>query len=223
MDAAGVLDQRYDEVDDLKPRPQRALAAARRLPRSPRRRPQRADGHRRQAGRPPRRHPRRRGAVRGSLPNQAALSDLKMNRLLDYDRRVGGRATAWRTRRAAAALRAHPHRRLAAAIARPRPRRDPHRHLGDRVPPRLLVARRAGVRPQGPHPPRRRRGRFARPVPDGHAVPAAPQVGAHRRRGRRCTRAQRPPAGVTSPARQRPARLPGPARLTASRALKPAA
>ena len=56
---------------------------------------------------------------------------------------------------------------------------DPDDHLGDRLPARLLVARRAGPRPQGPDPPRRRRRRrLAGPVPDGHAVPAPPQVDA---------------------------------------------
>ncbi len=65
MDRAGVLDERYDEVDDI--------ARARRVPslqltgsadaRDPR--SQRPHGHRRPVGRPPGRHPRGQGSVLG--------------------------------------------------------------------------------------------------------------------------------------------------------------
>ena len=84
MDAAGVLDERYDEVDDI--------VRARRVPSlqlvgSPGAddaRPQCADRDRRRAGRPARRHQRRQGAVlRARSRNQCALADLKMGRLLD--------------------------------------------------------------------------------------------------------------------------------------------
>ena len=100
------------------------------------------------------------------------------------------RIDAWADRagvdgRAAAAVRADRGARARAAVGDLRPRRDRIDRLGDRLPARPVLARRPGVRPQGPGRPRRRRHRRARPVPDRPAVPAPPQVHADRRRRRR--------------------------------------
>ena len=84
MDAAGVLDERYDEVDDIvraRNVPSLQLVGS----------PERATldlnaltGARREARRPPRRHSTTaRRCSPGSLRNQCALADLKMGRLLD--------------------------------------------------------------------------------------------------------------------------------------------
>ena len=159
MDASGVWDQRYDEVDDL--------TRARRLPS-----PQLVGTAERTTldlnalaamgvelvG--------RWAAVRdgralfsGGLRNVFSLADLKMERLLDtFDEwaRTNGRDTEVRPARA---LRADPGARVDAVAARPAQRRDPHDRVGDGLSARLRVARRAGGRREGPAAPRGRRGR----------------------------------------------------------------
>ena len=84
MDASGVWDQRYDEVDDLDPGPAAALAAAGRHARAGDARPQRA--HRARASS----WSAAWAAVRdgralfsGGLRNVFSLADLKLERLLD--------------------------------------------------------------------------------------------------------------------------------------------
>ena len=67
--APGVLDQRYDEVDDIAPRAPAALAPARRLARAAHARSQRAERHRRRARRPAR---RRRATAGCSSPARCA-------------------------------------------------------------------------------------------------------------------------------------------------------
>ena len=120
MDAAGVLDERYDQVDDI--------GRARRVPSL------------QLAGTPDRSTldlnalsaigvklvGRLAGITEdgkaqfaGSLRNMCAMSDLKMNRLLDADRRMGARQRRRRRRRAAAPPAADPRRGI--ATARPRP------------------------------------------------------------------------------------------------------
>ena len=69
MDAAGVLDERYDEVDDIVRARKRAVAAARRLADAHDARSQCAHRHRREARRPPRRH---RATARRSSPARCA-------------------------------------------------------------------------------------------------------------------------------------------------------
>ena len=76
-------------------------------------------------------------------------------------------------------------------------RRDPDDHLGDRLPPRLLVARRRRARRQGDGPARRWcRRRRAGHVPDRDAVPASTQVELHRRRLRRRGGPRAPSGGI---------------------------
>ena len=83
MDAAGVLDERYDEVDDI--------VRARRVPSmqlagstgTGNLRPQRADECGRQAGRPAGGHSEGQAQFSGSLRNKCELADLKLGRLLD--------------------------------------------------------------------------------------------------------------------------------------------
>ena len=164
MDASGVWDQRYDEVDDLQ--------RARRLP-SPQ-----------LVGTPERTTldlnaltamgvelVGRWAAVRdgralfsGGLRNVCSLADLKMERLLDafdeWARTAGADAEVGAPERFA------PTEVPAVdeAGARPPQRRDPSGRLGDGVRARLPVARRAGRRREGPAPPRRRRRRQPGPV-----------------------------------------------------------
>ena len=158
MDASGVWDQRYDEVDDL--------TRARRLP-SPQLvgTPERCtldlnaltalgvelvgrwamvrDG---------------RALFSGGLRNVFSLADLKMNRLLDtFDEWA---LTSGRDAEFGAPERFAPTgARLAAAPARPAQRRDRGDRLGDRLPARLRMARRARGRREGPAAARGRRGR----------------------------------------------------------------
>ena len=156
MDASGVWNERYDEVDDL--------SRARRLP-SPQLvgTPERTtldlnaltamgvglvgrwaalrDG---------------RALFSGGLRNVCSLADLKLERLLDvFDEwaRTGGEDGE-----AAAPERFAPTEVAAVGEtgARPRERRDPLDRLGNRIPARLPVARCAGRRREGPPSPRRR-------------------------------------------------------------------
>ena len=150
MDAAGVWDQRYDELDDL--------TRARRLP-SPQ-----------LVGTPERTTldlnaldsigvglVGRLAAVRdgralfsGGLRNVFSLADLKMNRLLGTFDDWAARERPRRRGRRPRALRADPGARHDPAPARPGQRRDPVDRVGDRLPPRLRLAGRAGGRRQGP-------------------------------------------------------------------------
>jgi putative flavoprotein involved in K+ transport len=167
----GLLDERYDAVPDL--------VRARSLPSmqlvgSPRGRST-SPALRRLGVRlvgPARRHPGRPAQFSGSLPNVCALADLKLGRLLDT-------LDAWADR---AGVDADPPQRFA-------PTEVPHRSRCRRASdgeiativwatgyrPRCL-ARRRGVRPQGPGRARRRGHRQPRPVPDRPAVPAPPEV-----------------------------------------------
>ena len=174
-----------------RPRPQRAVAAAGRFDGPPDRRSQSADRPRRAPRRPPGRHRRRQGAVLGIAAQPVRALRPQDEPAARPDRRVGDRARARRRRRSAAPLRAHPGRGLTAARDRSSQRRDSNRDVGDRFPSRLLLAGRAGARPQGSHPARRRRRRVARHVPDGPPVPAAAQVQPHRRRRGRRARPER--------------------------------
>ena len=196
MDASGVWNQRYDEIDDL--------TRARRLP-SPQ-----------LVGTPERTTldlntlsaagvaiVGRLAAIRdgqalfsGGLRNQFALADLKLERLLDtFDdwARSNGRDAD-----VGPPERFEPTRVPAASplSARSRQRHDPHRHLGDRIPPRLQLARRARRRPQGPPAPRWRRSRVAGTLCHRTACPPPPQVDVHPWRGRRCPGCGRAPGGL---------------------------
>ena len=152
MDAAGVLDERYDEIDDI--------ARARRVPSL------------QLAGTPDRStldlnalteigvklvgrlagiSEDGKAQFSGSLRNMCALSDLKMGRLLDtideWARNNGfddapSRRIACRP----------PVLRRATTQHGPRYRRDQNNHLGHRLPTRLLLARSACSRPQGQDP-----------------------------------------------------------------------
>ena len=140
MDAAGVLDERYDEVDDIARARAGALAAARRHARPIDPRPQCADRHRRQAGRPPRRHHRgRQGAV-------LRLAAQHVRAVRSQDGPAAGHASTNGRRdngldgdgRAAAPPAAHPGRGVAAARHGSRRAGDPDDHLGDRLPARTI-------------------------------------------------------------------------------------
>ena len=209
MDAAGVLDQRYDEVDDIE--------RARKVPSlqlvgSPERRtagsqcaaataasgwsavsPASDDG---------------RLQFSGSLANQCALSDLKLGRLLDVIDRWASEQRPRRRGRAAAPLRPDPGRRLA-----DRSRLDLARS-GIRT---IIWA--TGFRPDYSWlevPVLDRKGRLrhdggivavTRPVRHGPAVPAPAQVRADRRRRRRRPRSLRPRRCLPARPRHRGRRL----------------
>ena len=208
MDAAGVLDERYDQVDDINrargvPSLQltgstdRATLDLNALTAMGVRMVGRFVGMRDD-----------KAQFSGSLRNQCMLSDLKMNRLLDCNRRVGDGQWPRRRGRTLNSLPAHPGPRVAASHPESGRRRRSHDRLGDRIQPRSFLAARPRARSQGPHPSRRRRGRGAGPVPDGHAISAASQVGAHRWRRRRCARSQRSSRAL--PRRRGRARLTAP-------------
>ena len=193
MDAAGVLDERYDEVDDIN---RARNVPSLQLAGSPERRTvdlnaltgigvkligRLAGIHAGQA------------QFSGSLRNQCALADLKMNRLLDT-------IDEWAAENGFDRTVSPPHRFAPTQVEASPPLGldltqgcDPNHPLGDRVPPRLLVARGAGLGPQRPRSPRRGGGRGPRHVSDGHPFPAAPQVESHRRRRRRRSRPERSP------------------------------
>ena len=182
MEASGVLDERYDEVDDI--------VRARRVPSM------------QLAGSPERSTfdlnaltgigvtlVGRLAAIRdgralfsGSLRNKCALADLKLGRLLDTLDEWATRHRRRRRRATAAPVPAHGGSGVADARAGSHFGRDPDDHLGDRIPPGLLLARRPGARSQGFDPARWRGGRRAGDVPDRCTVPAPPQVELHRRR-----------------------------------------
>ena len=162
MDASGVWNQRYDEIDDL--------TRARRLPS-----PQLvgtagratldlnalADHGRRSwsGGSPPIRDGR--ALFSGGLRNVFALADLKMERLLETFDEWARVDRPRRRRRRARALRADPRAGVLAAAARSGARRDPVDRLGHRLPPGLPLAARAGAGREGRPAPRRRRRRGA--------------------------------------------------------------
>ena len=182
MDAAGVLDQRYDEVDDI--------VRARRVPSlqlvgSPERQTLDLNAltrHRRQlvgrlAG-----IGDGKAQFSGSLHNQCAIADLKMNRLLDT-------IDEWATENGLDGEIEPPHRFAPTEVegvtaSQPASRRGriTHDRLGDRLPPRLFLARGAGLDRKGQI---RHDGGVTerRHVSDRHAVPAPPQIRADRRRG----------------------------------------
>ena len=184
MDAAGVQNERYDAVDDI--------ARARRVPSL------------QLAGTPDRSTldlnaltdigvtllgrlagiADDKAQFAGSLRNMCAMSDLKMNRLLET-------IDVWARDNGVDGTVEPPHRLPATrvedspAVEPPaRRRNDQDDHLGDRLPSRLFVARATGARPQGNGAPRRRRRRLAGPLPDGAALHAAPEINADRWRGR---------------------------------------
>ena len=207
MDAAGVLDQRYDEVDDIE--------RARKVPSlqligSPERRTldlnALGDSGVRLVGRLAGINDGRL-QFSGSLANQCALSDLKLGRLLDVIDRFASESGL--DGEVEPPHRFAPTRIDASPTLTPgsRPQRHPDHHLGDRLSHRLLMARGAGARPQGPAPPRRRHLAVIRPVRHGPAVPAAAQVGADRRRRRRCPRSLRPRRCLSARPRHRGRRL----------------
>ena len=153
MDASGVWNQRYDEIDDLT----RARLPSPQLVGTPEHdaRPQRAR-------RPGVALVGRLAAIRdgralfsGGLRNLFALADLKMERLLDtfdeWARAMTGDATP-----TAGALRADSRARRRRLISISE-RGDPLDPLGDRLSSRLPLARRARRRSQRPAAARRRR------------------------------------------------------------------
>ena len=193
MDAAGVLDQRYDEVDDI--------ARARKVPSlqlvgTPERTMLDLNALRDigvQAGRPARRHRRRQAAVLGLARQPVRAVRPQAGPAARHDRPLGDRATA-STPRSMPPHRFAPTRVARRAAARPgsRPRRRSGRSSGRpasapttrwlEVP---VLDRKGQIRHDGGVV------AVARPVPDGHAVPAPPQVRADRRRRRRRPRSQR--------------------------------
>ena len=184
MDASGLLDERYDEVPDLlraRNLPSMQLVGT----------PERATLDLNALATLGVRLVGRLAGIRdgtalfsGSLPNVCALADLKLGRLLDT---IDGWAA-----RAGIDGDQPPQRFAPTEVPAPVPlsldlraRRDRVDRLGHRLPAGAVLAACPGTRPQGPDRARRRRHGRARPVPDRHAVPAAPQVQPHRRRRRR--------------------------------------
>ena len=89
----------------------------------------------------------------GGLRNVFALADLKLERLLASRRCARRRGSPRRFPERFAPTQVPQSPRLELDLAQ---RRDPDDRLGDRLPARLLVARRARRRCEGPAPPRRR-------------------------------------------------------------------
>ena len=193
MDASGVWNQRYDEIDDL--------TRARRLP-SPQLvgTPERTTLDLNALSAAGVEIVGRLAAVRdglalfsGGLRNQFALADLKMDRLLDTfddwarsrtrDADVGPPERFEPTRAPASS-------RLDLDLAE---WRDPFHHLGDRVSPGLQLARCSRGRSQGPPAARWRGCRCAGAVCHRAARPPATQVHLHPRRRRRRARSDRSP------------------------------
>ena len=183
MDRAGVVDERYDEVDDL--------TRARRLP-SPQLvgTPERSTldlntladlGVQLFGG--GRRCEMARRCSRGGLRNAFSLADLKLERLLDsFDTWVRATAPQPSSRRRCAAL-PPGFPPPPGGAARPAQRRNPHDRMGDRADLRLALmpwsTRRAP-------PPRRRHGRQPWDVRPRTARPATAQIYVHVwHRGRR--------------------------------------
>ena len=196
MDASGVWNQRYDEIDDL--------TRARKLP-SPQLvgTPERTTLDLNALSAAGVEIVGRLAAVRdgralfsGGLRNQFALADLKMDRLLDtFDEWARSHA---RDADVGPPERFEPTRVPASS------RLDLDLGSGEirsivwatGFPPGLQLARRAGRRSQGPPAARRRRGRRAGAVCHRTARPPPPQVDLHpRRRGRRA-RPRRAPRGL---------------------------
>ncbi len=149
LDAAGVLDERFDEVDDvtrvrslpsfqLVGTPARVTLDLNALQ-------ARACG----SWVASRASATAAALLSGSLPNQCTLADLKLRRLLDL-------IDEWATARGLDGEVEAPQRPEPTTVDErspaPPPARRGHQdgHLGHRLPARLLVARRAGPRPQGP-------------------------------------------------------------------------
>ena len=121
----------------------------------------------------------------GSLPNQCALADLKLGRLLDtldeWATNTGLDAeTEPPERPAPTRVPASPASAAAAAFGR-----DQDGDLGDGLPARVSVAAPARPRCQRTGSPRRRRDLRTWAVPDERALPAPTEIDLHRRRRRR--------------------------------------
>ena len=203
MEAAGVLDDGHDEIDDLvraRSIPSMQLAGS-------------PDGDPLDLNALTGRGARlvgRLGAVRdgralfsGSLRERLRAGRPQADPAARPDRRLGRRGRA--RRRGAARAAATDRGPLApGAGAGPGERRDPHDRLGHRLPPRARVAGAARPEPARAPGPRRRRDQVPRRLPHGDAVPAPAQVDADRRRGPGRPRAGRAPGGP--PRRRRPRR-----------------
>ena len=146
MDASGVWNQRYDEIDDLTrvrglPSPQ--LVGT----------PQRITLDLNALGTAGVEIVGRLSTVRdgralfsGGLRNQFALADLKMDRLLDtFDEWARSQRSRCGCRRPGA-LRAHAYARFVTAASKPRERRDPLHRLGNGISSGLQLARCASGR-----------------------------------------------------------------------------
>ena len=199
MDASGVWNQRYDEIDDL--------TRARGLP-SPQLvgLPQRTTLDLNALSEAGVEIVGRFAAVRegralfsGGLRNQFALADLKMNRLLatfdEWARTRAREARPW-----PGTVRGDPRAALVAVGSRPAEWRDPFDRVGDRVSTRLQLAPCPRDRSQGIPAARRRRRRCAGAVCPWAAGPSATQVELHLwRRGRRARCGRTPRRRVTKP------------------------
>ena len=132
MEASGVLDERYDEVDDI--------VRARRVPSmqlggsldAVDLRPQRAHPHRGDARRSSRRHQGRSGPVLRVAPKQVRARRPQARSTPRHDRRVGDRQWRRRRRAPAAPVRTHGRPGVAEAGAGSHLGRDPDRSSGRR-------------------------------------------------------------------------------------------
>ena len=115
MDASGVWNQRYDEIDDLTRAREAAVAAAGRHARARDARSQRAQRRRRRARRPPGRRARRPRAVLGRAAQSVRAGRSEDGSAARHLRRVGAQPRARRRGRPAGALRADPRAGVVAA------------------------------------------------------------------------------------------------------------
>ena len=153
MDAAGVLDERYDQVDDIgRARRVPSLQLAGTPDRSTLDLNALTDIGVRLVGRLAGITGSGKAQFAGSLRNMCALSDLKMNRLLNLIDEWAQTNGLDGDGRAAAPAAADRGRGSPAARPGSRQWRDQDNHLGHRLSPGLFLARAAGSRPQGDGP-----------------------------------------------------------------------
>ena len=125
MDASGVWNQRYDEVDDLARARRIAVTAAGRNAGAHDARSQHARRGRRRDCRPPGRHPRRPGALFGRTAQSVRARRPQARAAAGYIRRMGAQQRTRCRRRPAGAFRTDTRACRVATLARSRTRRDP--------------------------------------------------------------------------------------------------
>ena len=148
MDATGLNDERYDQVENLRRARSLVLVPDRGLCRPPEHRSERAHVARGEARGPAGRRSGRQGPVLRIVAQSVRAGRPQAEPAAEHVRRVGRGERRERRGRSSASPRADARRSIAAARARFRSRRDQDDRLGDRVSPRLLLAGRPGPRPR---------------------------------------------------------------------------